>query len=142
MMAVAARLDEAKRDQNCAAIMETFHPGAVCEFKPAGMRIVARDTIAEMFRRSLPGLAASFAARHPLREWSNQNGLLREWSYPVRLASGEEVPTTQLEIIEFAEGLERIMSYRIRMNALFSKLFVRSLGEGFSSLAGVERIPG
>ena len=142
MSAVAARLDEARREQNCAAIMATFHPAAICEFKPAGLRIIAHDTIAEMFRRSLPGLAASFSARRQLREWTNQNGLVREWSYPVRLSSGEEVPTTQLEIIEFAEGLERIISYRIRMNTLFSRLFVESLGDGFPSLTGVERVPG
>ena len=60
----------------------------------------------------------------------------------MRLSSGEEIPTTQLEIIEFSEGLERIISYRVRMNALFSKLFVESLGDGFPSLAGVERVPG
>lgn len=142
MLAVAARLDKARRDQDCTALMACLHPAATCEFKPAGLRLAARETIAEMFRRSLPALAESFAARRQMREWTNQNGLLREWSYPVRLASGEEVATTQLEIMEFAEGLELIMSYRIRMNALFSQIFVRGLGEDFPSLPGVERVPG
>lgn len=142
MKAVAAKLDEARHRQDCPAFLETFHESAVCEFKPAGLRITARATIAEMFQRSAPVLAPSLASRRQLREWSNQNGLLREWSYPVRLSSGEELPTTQLEIIEFADGLKSILSYRLRMNALFSKLFVRALGENFSSLPGVERVSG
>ena len=122
--------------------MAIFHPQAICEFKPAGLRITASETITEMFRRSVPALAESFAARRQLREWTNQNGLLREWSYPIRLSSGEQVATTQLEIMEFADGLDRLVSYRIRMNMLFSELFVKSLGDDFISLAGVEKVPG
>ncbi len=84
----------------------------------------------------MPGLARSFAARHQLREWTNQNRLLREWSCLAPLPSGEMAPTNQLETIEFAEGLESIISYRIRMNALFSKLL------DFLTLPGIERVPG
>lgn len=142
MQAVALRLDGAMRDQDIEAIMALMDASAICEFKPSGIRITARDTIAETFRRTLPKLSTSFAGRRQLREWSNQDGLLREWKYPVRLSSGEEVLTTQLEIIEFAGGLERILSYRIRMNSLFSKFFVAALGESFMSLGGIQRVPG
>jgi hypothetical protein len=141
MLAVVAKLDQASRDQDVATLVETFHPSAVCEFKPAGVRIASRATIAEMFRRTLPKLSSSYFARRQLRQWSNQDGLLREWSYPVELSSGQEVFTTQLEIVEFIEGLECIRSYRIRMNSLFSKFFVWALGDDFASLDGVEEIP-
>jgi hypothetical protein len=142
MLTLAARLDDARHKQDCTALMACFHPSAICEFKPAGLRLVERDTIAEIFKRAMPRLAASFAARRQLRAWTNQNGLLREWTYPVRLSSGDDAWTNQLEIIEFADGLGSIISYRVRMNALFSMLFIQSLGEDFLTLPGVRRVPG
>jgi hypothetical protein len=142
MRAVAEQFDAAFRLGDADALMATLAPSASCEFKPSGLRLNARGTIAELFRRTMPGLAESFSGRRQLREWSNQNGLLREWTYPVRLPSGEVVPTTQLEIMEFGEGLRDTISYRIRMNLLFSRRFVEILGDDFMALPGIEQIPG
>ena len=142
MLEVVARHDNAKHSQDYDALIATFHPDAICEFKPVGLGITSFNTIAEMYRRTLPKLSSSFLTRRKLREWSNQNGLLREWVYPVKLPSGEEKPTRQLEIFEFADGLKSIRTYRVRMNAIYSDLFVEALGKDYWSLAGVKRVPG
>lgn len=142
MLELVTRHDNAKQVRDYGALIDTFHPEAICEIKPAGLRITSIDTLAELYRRTLPRLSASFSARHKAREWSNQTGLLREWLYPVKLPSGEEKLTRQLEIFEFAEGLELIRMYRVRMNTLYSELFVTALGTDYLSLPGVERVPG
>jgi hypothetical protein len=142
MLEIVTRHDQAKQAQDYAALMSTFHPDAICEIKPAGLRITSINVLAEMYRRTLPKLSASFLTRRKAREWSNQNGLVREWLYAVGLPSGEEKPTRQLEIFEFADGLKLIRSYRLRMNLIYSDLFVEALGKDYGSLPGVERIPG
>lgn len=142
MLAAVTRHDDAKRDNDHRTLMASFHKAAFCEFKPAGIRIVSSDTIAEMYRRTLPRLSDSFLARRKLREWSNQNGLVREWDYPVTLRSGEKKWTKQLEIFAFADGLSSITSYRVRMNAAYSSFFVAALGGDFCSLSGIVRVPG
>lgn len=142
MLEVVTRHDHAKQARDYGALMATFHPEAICEIKPAGLRITSIDTLAELYRRTLPRLSAPFSARYKAREWSNQTGLLREWLYPVKLPSGEEKLTRQLEIFEFAVGLGHIRTYRVRMNALYSELFVAALGTDYWSFPGVERVPG
>lgn len=141
MMSIVDRFDHVQVAGDLDALGALFSSDAVCEIKPAGIRFDAPAPRAEYFRRTVPGLAASFAARELQRTWKNQNGVLREWLYPVTLASGRTVGTRQLEIIEFADGLGKIASYRLRMNLLYAKLFERALGEDFFSFPGVKQVP-
>lgn len=142
MMALVTRHDAAKRARDYAALMATFHPDATCEFTPIGLRIGSIDMISEMYQRTLAKLSTPFLTRRKLREWSNGNGLLREWVYPVASSSGREIPTKQIEIFEFVEDLKLIGTYRVRMNAIYSDLFGKALGSDYLSLPGVERIAG
>jgi hypothetical protein len=142
MSMVISKHDNAKQARDYPTLLDTFYAGAICELKPAGLRITSLNTLAEMYRRTLPRLSASFLARRKAREWSNQNGLLREWIYPVKSPSGKEVLTRQLEVFEFADGLNLIARYRVRMNSVYSDMFVEALGKDFVSLPGVERVPG
>lgn len=141
MMTIVERLDGALGAEDVEGLRKLLAPDAVCELKPTGLRIQSLDTIIEMFRRARCGLSEPFSARKLTRLWANQNGILREWSYPIDLASRGMVPTRQLEVIEFDEGLGAISSYRLRMNLLYSRYFDRALGEDFASLAGIHRIP-
>jgi hypothetical protein len=140
MTGLIARYDEASARQDVDAVMSSFAQDAVCELKPAGLRIFALGEIAEMYRRTLPPLSSSFRKRRKLREWWNQQGLVREWAYPVTLASGQEVLTKQLEIFQFDSELERIGEYRVRMNYAYSKKFIAALGDDFSSMAHVQHV--
>lgn len=142
MLQVATRHDNAKRDHDYSALMATFGPAAFVEIKPAGFRLVTLEIISEMYRRTLPRQSHSFLERRMLREWSNQSGIVREWAYPITLPSGAQKFTKQLEAFEFCDGLKAISSYRVRMNHLYSNMFVKSLGEDFALLPGVNRVPG
>lgn len=142
MMELVARYDRASALKDVDAIISYFHEDAVCEFKPIGLRINDLSEIAEMYRRTLSALSASFQGRCKLREWWNQNGLVREWAYPLRLASGEEAFTKQLEVFEFDGALERIRTYRVRMNSAYSNSFAAAIGDDFPSMLNVERVPG
>lgn len=141
MMGIVERLDAALSGGDAEGLRNLFTQDAVCELKPTGMRIQSLDTIVEMFRRSCANLSEPFRARKQVRTWANQNGVLREWSYPIELESRGMVPTRQLEIIEFDDELGAIASYRLRMNLLYSRFFDRALGKDFASLAGIHRIP-
>jgi hypothetical protein len=141
MMKIVERLDAALGAGDVEGLRNLFTQDAVCELKPTGLRIQSLDTIIEMFRRSRLSLSEPFCARKQMRIWANQNGILREWSYPIDLASTGMVPTRLLEVIEFDDALGAIASYRLRMNLLYSRFFDRALGVDFASLAGIHRIP-
>lgn len=142
MMELVAGYDRASSLNDFDAITSCFHPDAICELKPIGLRISDLSGIAEMYRRTLPALSASFQGRRKLREWWNQNGLVREWAYPLRLASGEDAFTKQLEVFEFDEALEKIRTYRVRMNSAYSDRFAAAIGDDFRSRPNVDRVPG
>jgi hypothetical protein len=142
MAVLVAALDRALAVKDFAAVISCFHHGAVCELKPIGLRIGDLSGIAEMFRRTLPVLSDSFQGRRKLREWWNQGGLVREWAYPLTLESGAEAFTKQLEVLEFDDALEKIVTYRVRMNSAYSNRFSAALGGDFPFLVNVERVPG
>lgn len=142
MMAIVARLDEALGAGNPRALEPLFTPDAVCELKPTGLRLESRETLLEMFRRILPAMSASHHGRRQDRIWANQNGIVREWSFSVRLRSGESAPSRQLEVIEFADSNAAIASYRLRMSQLYARDFQHALGDDFAALSDVRRISG
>lgn len=142
MSETVTRHDNAKQAQDYDALIGTFQRDAICEFRPAGLRITSLQTLDTLYRRTLPKLSYSLLNRRKTRQWSNQTGLVREWLYPVHSSSGEERYTRQLEIFEFVDGYRFIGSYRARMNFIYSDLFVEALGNDFASLPGVERVPG
>lgn len=149
MLQTVTRHDDAKRDLDFAALMATFDPAAFVEFKPAGLRLISTETIAEMYRRTAPKQSQASLERRLLREWSNQSGLIREWEYPTNSPTDPMTPplearrfTKQLEIFEFSDDYSLIRSYRVRMNQLYSDMFVETLGDDFPLLPGVLRVAG
>lgn len=107
---------------------ETFH-----EFQPLGITVDNRETVAELYRRSLPSQKDAVANGSRKNVWFSEDGVLIEYEFKVK--TPEETFDSRV-VVAFGFRDRLIYSERVFFNPRHAVIYAASLGD-FASLPGV-----
>lgn len=134
MMALVERHEIAEGAADVEAAMATLCEETFHEFHPLGVFVTDRNTVAEMYRRSLPSQKNVVAGGERKNVWFTDDNVLVEYEFVV---NGPNGPFTSRVIVDFGFRGDLIYSERVFLGPEHAAIYRATLGDDFLSLPGI-----
>lgn len=140
MLALIERHEIAEGTADIPATMATLCNETFHEFQPLGITVDNRETVAELYRRSLPSQKDAVANGERKNVWYSDDGALVEYVFAVNTPDG---PFQSHVVVAFGFRDGLIYSERVFFNPRHAAIYAGTLGD-ITGLPGVhfENRPG